>query len=75
MGCAEHDKLKSRYQRASLEHTVAASEFRRNTCIGVSELLKQAVCETRLNAEIAFGALVAHERTHQCTGRTANSLT
>ena len=74
MPCAEHDKLKRRYERAALEHKACVYEFRRNTSLGASELLKQAVYESRLNVEIAYGALMAHERTHDCAEGAAKSL-
>ena len=75
MGCAEHDKLRRRYERAALEHEACVYEFRRNNYVGASELLKQAVCETRLNAEIAYDALMAHERIHHCAEGVVKSLT
>ena len=51
MPCGEHDRLMWRYLRVALEHKAAVRELRRNTWVGGSELLRQAVCETRLNAK------------------------
>ena len=66
MRCQEHDRLVCLHGAAARDYARAMKELKGNDCVGASELLKQAVLESRIVAELAETAVRTHDCEHGC---------